>query len=71
MLAEATNIPTEYTQEIVNIWATPEEQTHCKAVPGTDVQHQQLSSGATLITLYGQIRQSAQTVMMQLDRLSS
>lgn len=41
------SIPTEYAQETVNAWATPEKQAHCKAAPGTDVQHQQLSGGAT------------------------
>lgn len=40
-------IPTAYAQETVSAWATPEEQAHCKAVPGIDVQRQQLSGGAT------------------------
>lgn len=35
----------EFVQETGNAWATPEEQALCKAGPGTDDQHQQLSGG--------------------------
>lgn len=41
------SLPTEYAQETVNVQATPEEQAQCKAATGADVQHQQLSGGAT------------------------